>query len=185
MLAQIIRGLQAKGVLTNTIIIYTSDNGFSEGSHRWISKGIAYEESVRVPLILQGAGIAPGQTRPQLVNTLDVTATILDWAGAAPTSIVDGHSFRPIIANRTTSWRSAILAEGHTPPDWQSIRTDSEVYIKHNFNGKIEREFYDLSIDPYQMHNRIGAQSYIGRINQLRSDLDLISNCAGTKCWTN
>ena len=103
--------LKDTGKLDNTVVIYTSDNGFLFGDHRLVGKTAAYEGSIKVPLLMRGPGIPEDQTRDQLVSNLDVTATIMDLAGAKPGVPLDGKSLVPLFANADAPWRSALLIE--------------------------------------------------------------------------
>ncbi len=103
--------LKDTGKLDNTVVIYTSDNGFLFGDHRLVGKTAAYEGSIKVPLLMRGPGIPEDQTRDQLVSNLDVTATIVDLAGAKPGVPLDGKSLVPLFANADAPWRSALLIE--------------------------------------------------------------------------
>ena len=89
--------LRATGKLDNTLIIYTSDNGFEYGDHRLVGKNSFYEASIKVPLIVKGPGIPQDETRSQLVNNLDVVATIEEVAGLSPGIAPDGHSLTPAL----------------------------------------------------------------------------------------
>jgi arylsulfatase A-like enzyme len=108
----IVKSLQETGKLDDTYVIYTADNGFAYGEHRLRGKVNAYEGSIRVPLLIRGPGVPHGQTRTQLVNNLDVVATIEQIAGATPGLVPDGQSLVPLFANADAPWRSAILIEG-------------------------------------------------------------------------
>jgi N-acetylglucosamine-6-sulfatase len=92
----IVGALDSTGELENTVIIYTSDNGNIFGDHRMIGKTSAYEGAIRVPLILRGPGIPENERREQLVNNLDVVATIVELAGATPGVMLDGRSLSPL-----------------------------------------------------------------------------------------
>ena len=81
------------------MIVYTFDNGYLFGEHRLIGKSSAYEESIRVPLLIRGRGIPANETRSQLVNNLDVVATIVDLAGAKPDLTLDGRSLLPLFTD--------------------------------------------------------------------------------------
>ena len=78
LVAAVMAALKDTGKLDNTVVIYTSDNGFLFGDHRLVGKTAAYEGSIKVPLLMRGPGIPEDQTRDQLVSNLDVTATIVD-----------------------------------------------------------------------------------------------------------
>ena len=99
------------GKLDNTVVIYTSDNGFLFDDHRLVGKTAAYEGSIKVPLLMRGPDIPEHQTRDQLVSNLDVTATIIDLPGAKPGLRLDGMSLVPLFANADRPWRSALLIE--------------------------------------------------------------------------
>jgi N-acetylglucosamine-6-sulfatase len=77
LVAAVVGALKDTGKLDNTVVIYTSDNGFLFGDHRLVGKTAAYEGSIKVPLIMRGPGLPEDQTRDQLVSNLDVTATIV------------------------------------------------------------------------------------------------------------
>ncbi|MFL5259732.1 MAG: sulfatase-like hydrolase/transferase, partial [Hyphomicrobiales bacterium] len=104
---KVVSALKNKGVLDDTYIVFTSDNGYSMGEHRWgASKKVVYEESVHVPLVIRGPGIPRGQQRFQLVNNLDLVATLVDWSGVIPRTVLDGRSLQPIINDAGAHWRT-------------------------------------------------------------------------------
>ena len=95
---QVIDALEAKGDLDNTLIIYTSDNGYFHGEHRIPSEKLRiYEESIRVPLEMRGPGIPQGVTLDPLVTNADLAPTIVDAAGVTPGLDMDGRSLLPVI----------------------------------------------------------------------------------------
>jgi len=104
--------LQSTGKLGNTMIIYTSDNGYEYGDHRLVGKISVYEGSIKVPLVINGPGIPKNETRSELVNNLDVVATIEEIAGVTPGIVPDGRSLTPVLLDGRAPWRSAILIEG-------------------------------------------------------------------------
>src|SRR5262249_25500202 len=103
--------LQKAGRLDNTIIVYTSDNGFLFGDHEKRAKGVFYEGAIRVPLIIRGPGIPEKQRREQLVNNLDVVATIEQLARLTPGLKPDGQSLLPPLDYADAPWRNALLLE--------------------------------------------------------------------------
>jgi arylsulfatase A-like enzyme len=107
----VVGALGEAGKLDNTVIIYTSDNGCLFGDHRMVGKTSAYEGSIKVPLLVRGPGIPEKETRGQLVDNLDVVATIVGLAGAAPGLQLDGRSVAPLFADADAPWRSALLFE--------------------------------------------------------------------------
>jgi N-acetylglucosamine-6-sulfatase len=109
--------LKASGQLDNTYIIFTSDNGYKQGIHRVsLGKESAYEEDIRLNLVVRGPGIPASKKLPQLVGNIDFFPTFTDMAGVRPPAFVDGRSFLTLLKSKTTEppkWRSAFLVE-HT-----------------------------------------------------------------------
>ena len=121
---RLIDALRESGELENSYIFLTSDNGFHLGTHRLTTgKWTAYEEDIRVPLIVRGPGVPEGQTLPHLVLNNDLAPTFADLAGAEAPSFVDGRSLEPLLSAEQTpdEWRRAFLveaaaSEGREPP---------------------------------------------------------------------
>jgi N-acetylglucosamine-6-sulfatase len=178
--------LQSSGKLDDTVIIYTSDNGFLFGQHGSMGKSAPYEEAIRVPLVMRGPGIPANQTRSQLVNNLDLVATIVELAGASPRVVLDGRSLKPLFADVNAPWRSAIAFESPSAhfmsPSgrYTGVRTVTRKYIKFE-NGK--EKLYDLAADPHESKSRAGRKSYAGDLGELRSLNDKLRSCAGETCW--
>ncbi len=182
----VVGALQDAGRLDDTVIIYTSDNGFLYGDHRLIGKVAAYEGSIKVPLIIRGPGIPENETRAQLVNNLDVVATIEDLAQAAPGLAPDGRSLLPLLADAHAPWRNALLVEGPVSrfdrPEnrFAGLRTATRKYVK--YDGGFE-ELYDLAADPYELENQADSPPYASDLTALRSLYDTLKSCAGASCW--
>ena len=151
----VVRKLREQGVLSNTYIVFTSDNGFHHGEHR-IRQGKArpYEESVRVPLVISGPGVAAKSTTDNFVLNTDYFPTFTGLAGIPTPSYVDGRSLQPVLTGTatTSNWRSAILLEAHQSkqggetPTYSGILTSSgSKYIE--YEGDV-REFYNVGADP-------------------------------------
>ena len=138
--------IEETGQAENTIVIFSSDNGYMHGEHGGLfKKGKPYEESARVPFLVSLPGITPPDSL--LVNRLDITATILDAANADMTGI-DGRSFYG--AGRTTTWRRRMLVE-YPGVGWRMLREDPYVYIR--LPGG-EEELYNIATDPFQNESR-------------------------------
>ena len=178
--------LKRAGKLDDTVIIYTSDNGFLFGEHRLIGKSAAYEEAIKVPLVMSGPGIAKNETRAQLVNNLDVTATIVDLAGASPSMVLAGRSLAPLFADANAPWRSAILLQSpinrfQMPHNrFTGTRTATRKYVKYDSGFE---ELFDLAADPYELNNEAANPAYAGDLAPLRSLNDRLNTCAGASCW--
>jgi arylsulfatase A-like enzyme len=190
MVERIVNKLSELGKLENTVIIYTSDNGYFHGEHRRKgNKYLVYEESIRVPLIITGPGFPENVVRNELVNNLDVVATIVDLARVVPGRVLDGKSLLPLLKSNYTPWRTGMLIEGSdqdgTNPrkfhgSYWAIRTNSYVYVEHE-NG--EKEFYDLKNDPYQLTSKHNDPTYYNVMNFLKEKLQALKSCKGDSCW--
>jgi arylsulfatase A-like enzyme len=181
----VVSALDKAGKLDNTVIIYTSDNGYVYGDHRLFGKNSVYEPSIRVPLVVKGPGIPRDEKRDQLVNNLDVAATIQQVAGIKPGIVPDGRSLLPVLADAKAPWRSALLLEGGndvTKPEkrYAAVRTATRKYVRY---GNGFEELYDLAADPYELDNKIKDPRYAGDAAMLRDLHDRLKSCAGAGCW--
>lgn len=112
MVEEIVRTLEQTGELENTYIFFLSDNGYRMGEHRIPSgKGTAYEEDIRVPLMVRGPGIEPGTQVEKLTANIDLAPTIADIINVSPPEWVDGRSFLPFLLGDETNWRNGLLVE--------------------------------------------------------------------------
>jgi arylsulfatase A-like enzyme len=161
------RTLEEAGELERTAWIFTSDNGYLLGQHRWHSKVLLYEESIRVPLVVR----VPGATTPAVVGRIalnnDLAPTIAALAGIQPHHAVDGRSLLPLLRGAGQPWRRRFLVE-YPPtgergiPPFFAVRTDGDggtpalVYAETlSFDGRSlrARELYDLESDPFQLES--------------------------------
>lgn len=176
--------LQETGELENTYFIFTSDNGWHMGQHRLMpGKRSAYEEDIRVPLILRGPDVPEGTTEDEMVLNNDFVPTFLDLADARNGADTDGRSLLPLIRDENPEWRGAFLIEAaeheriHRPA-YKAVRTGDYTYVEYE-NG--ERELYDLEKDPYQMENLQGAVSET-LLRNLQRRLAALEGCRGEEC---
>src|SRR5581483_9490814 len=96
----------------NTLVIFTSDNGFFWGEHGRGDKRMAYEESIRVPLLMRYPKlIAPGSTRDEMALNIDIAPTLVDLAGADAPTKMHGRSLVPLLRGETSGWRTSFLSE--------------------------------------------------------------------------
>jgi N-acetylglucosamine-6-sulfatase len=126
MIGRLVRTLEESGELDNTYIVFTSDNGFHLGQHRLTAgKWTAFEEDIRVPLIVRGPGVPEGRSLDHLVLNNDLAPSFAELAGAEPPEFVDGRSLVPLLGDdpppATEDWRQAFLveaavSEGRGPP---------------------------------------------------------------------
>ena len=190
---RIVDALRAAGELDDTLIVFTSDNGFFHGEHRVQSgKNRVYEEAIRVPLVLRGPGIPPGTTVEDLAVNADLTATILEVAGAEADRAQDGRSLLPFTEHPgRMHGRELLLEKGDVLDDpedgsapsgaFAAIRTSRYVYVE-NASGEIE--LYDLRADPYELANLHGDPAYAAAEAALASRLATLRSCAGETCRT-
>ena len=171
--------LENSGLLENTIIIYTSDQGFYLGEHGWFDKRFMYEESMRTPLIIRPAG---GKSTPVeiagLVQNIDLAPTILEMAGADIPAPMQGRSLIGIMnGKRVPGWRSALYYHYYEYPNEHmvkkhyGIRTDRYKLI-HFYSDIDSWELYDLETDPGEMNNLFNDSSYALIRSDLMSRLD-------------
>jgi N-acetylglucosamine-6-sulfatase len=183
--ARIVGTLERTGELQNTLILYTSDNGFMHGEHRVKSGKVwHYEEASRVPLIARGPGVPAGLRDPRPVANIDIAPTIVDAADAQPQRVLDGRSLFGLMADPGVWWGRDILLENgrgaNRVPGYRAIRTGRFVYAQHLTTG--EYELYDLERDPLQLDNLDGVPAYASVQRDLAKRLRLLRLCAGRGC---
>ncbi len=158
--------LKESGLDENTVVVYTSDQGFYLGEHGWFDKRFIYEESFRTPLLIRWpAWIDGGQTDRHLVQNLDFAQTFLDLAGVEAPADMQGKSMVPLFAGKDPGFRDAIYYHYYEYPGIHAvkrhygIRTDRYKLI-HFYYDIDEWELYDLEKDPMELHNRIDDPDY-------------------------
>ncbi|KXK11547.1 MAG: Arylsulfatase [Chloroflexi bacterium OLB14] len=167
----IINKLEEIGELDNTVIIFISDNGKHWGEHRLTSKSTAYEESVKVPFALRYPDLVPVPyiDDSHLVANIDIAPTLYELSETKMPDTVDGLSLVGLL-NGTADWRDMLLLEAW--PDrghWSAVHTGDMIYIETENDLS---EFYDLTIDPFQMDNMINNAKYQEIIAQLKQYLE-------------
>jgi N-acetylglucosamine-6-sulfatase len=185
--AKVIGELKRTGRLDDTLILYTSDNGWLQGQHRiQNAKELPYEPSIRVPLVVRGPGVPANAHLPQLVVNADLAPTILAAAHATPTLVQDGLSLLPLFAAPATSWSRDILLErgpgGNSTGAtrlYTGLRTQRYVYLEY---ASGERELYDLQTDPFELESKHDDPAYAAVETELAQRLALLRDCAGLAC---
>jgi arylsulfatase A-like enzyme len=152
--------LDANGLAENTIVVYTSDQGFFLGDHGWFDKRFMYEESLRMPLLVRYPQRAKaGTTVSQLVQNLDFAQTFLDYAGVDAPGDMQGRSLRPLLEDKSPlDWRDAVYYHYYEYPAEHSVKRHygirTERYkLLHFYYDIDEWELYDLQADPEEKHN--------------------------------
>jgi arylsulfatase A-like enzyme len=181
--ARIVAALSRRGELDDTLLIFTSDNGFFHGEHRVPSgKVLLYEPSIRVPLFLHGPGVPAGLRLTQHVANIDLAPTIVDAANAAPGRRLDGRSLLPLLRNpRLTLGRDLLIERRPGRSDFRAVRAPNYLYAEYK-NG--QKEFYDMRKDPFQLRSRHLDPAYASIRRDLAKRLAWLRNCAGAACRT-
>jgi arylsulfatase A-like enzyme len=183
MVGGIVGTLKDKGVLQNTMIVFSSDNGYLWGEHRWGEKRVPYEESIHVPLVIRYDPLTTGAgTSNRLVANIDLAPTWAELAGINPPDAVDGTSLMPLLRAPVSTWRNSILIEHmqasaqHDPvTTYCAIRTVGTADDPHRYMyavyGTGEQELYVLDNDPFQLRNSASAQWATALVASLRARL--------------
>jgi arylsulfatase A-like enzyme len=166
----------------NTLVVYSSDQGFYIGDHGWYDKRWMYEESLRMPLVVRWPGVVePGTRDTHLVQNLDYAPTFLELAGVDLPDDVQGRSLAPLLRGAEPSWRDAIYYHYYEFP---SIHMVARHYGVRTATHKLIRfyqfdawELYDLEADPEELTNRYGDPAYADvtarlaeRLGELRAE---------------
>ncbi len=176
-IGRVLDELDAMGLADNTLIVYTSDQGFYLGEHGWFDKRFMYEESLRTPLLMRFPGrIEPGTVNENLVQNLDFAATFLDITGISD-GFGQGQSLAPLFNYKNVPrWRDYIYYHyfeypgAHMVKRHYGIRTERYKLI-HFYNDIDAWEFYDLEKDPSELNNAIDNPEYQDIIQSLRETI--------------
>jgi len=173
--AAVVNALQANGELANTLFVFTSDNGWMQGEHRIPNGKVhAYEESIRVPLILRGPGVPANTTRTSASSNVDLAPTALDAADAVAGITVDGRSLIPASATRNLLVETGPRTDGSR---WYAaVRSPRFLYVEYSTG---ERELYDLMSDPFQLRSRHADPAYATAMAALATELHRLQACSG------
>jgi N-acetylglucosamine-6-sulfatase len=177
-IGRVLDWVQKSGLQNNTMVVYMGDNGFSFGEHGLIDKRHAYEESMRVPLLVWAPGmVKPRSVVEQVIMNVDIAPTFLELAGLARPANMQGFSFADILRGRSTAWnRKNVFYEYYwesafpQTPTTFAVRTDRYKYIYYNGVWDIT-ELFDLQADPYEMNNLVRDTSYRKVGLQLKDEL--------------
>jgi arylsulfatase A-like enzyme len=181
----VMAALSQIGELQNTVIIYTSDNGFFHGEHRVRSeKMLPYEPAIRVPFVMRGPGVPRGRRMGQLVGNIDWAPTILDAAGASALRRLDGSSLWRLLRDPTREpGRELVIENGrgvNSVPQYRALRNNRFLYVRHDTTG--EQELYDLRRDPVELNNLEDNRRYAATKSLLSRRLRSLQRCRGSRC---
>jgi len=175
--------LKDSNQLDNTLIVFTTDNGFALGEHGRVDKRTAYEESLRLPLLVRYPPLAkPATVVKDMVLSLDLAPTILDICGVKPLPNADGRSWKPLLEGPAKEWRSAFFyqynyeAQFPYTPNVRAVRTADWKYIHYpHGDGKPDRhasELYDLNADPLETKNLAADPAHTTKAKELAALLE-------------
>ena len=175
-IGRVINYLKENDLLDNTMIVYTSDQGFYMGEHGWFDKRFMYEESFRTPLLVYLPGGKHGDIK-EMVQNIDYAPTILDLAGVNIPSDIQGVSFLPLLeGKKVKNWRKSLYYHYYEYPAEHSVckhygvRT-SRYSLIHFYDDVNSWELYDLKKDPEQMHNIYGEKGTEKLTKKLKDEL--------------
>lgn len=172
--------LEKKGLLENTVFIYSSDQGFYLGEHGWFDKRFMYDESYRTPLLVSWPGVTkPGSMNSDLVSNLDFAETFLDIAGVEIPNDMQGASLLPILAgHKPEDWRETLYYHYYEYPGWHMVHRHEGVYDGRyklmNFYDLGEWELYDLESDPREMTNQYENPEYAEVVKRMHQELEAL-----------
>jgi N-acetylglucosamine-6-sulfatase len=176
MVYDIIQKLTQEGELSNSYVIFTSDNGYHMGEHRIAyKKRHIYEESIEMPLVIRGPGVKPGSSTERIVANNDFAPTFAQFAGRSWAS--DGHSILSLLKGQPYDARERLLIED-AGMGYKALRTARWTYAKHD-SGAIE--LYDMRSDPWQLENIYDTANPTLK-QDLAAKLKALKSCAGAEC---
>jgi arylsulfatase A-like enzyme len=172
---RLLKALDELGLADDTMIVYASDNGFYLGEHRLADKRSAYEESLRVPLLVRYPRLGvKGRLVDEMVINLDLAPTFLDYAGVSAPKEMQGRSWRPLLEGKPANWRTSFFYEyfweqqrANPTPTHTAVRTTTAKLIKYQDHDDWT-ELFDLARDPYERKNLFNDPSAAA----LRSELE-------------
>lgn len=181
-IGRILDALEEQGLTENTVVMYSSDQGFYMGEHGWFDKRFMYEESFRTPLVAMWPGkIKPGSVNTDLVQNIDFAETFLDLAKAPIPDDMQGKSLVPLLEGNTPAdWRDSLYYHYYEYPGPHSVRRHEGVFdgrwklIKfygRDVPGGEQWELYDLENDPSEMKNIYSNPEYRAKIESLKTEL--------------
>ena len=178
---EILKALQETGQLDNTIIVFTSDNGYFYGEHGLsIERRLAYEESIRLPLLVRYPRIVKRSTvRNEFALNIDLAPTLLDLAGVSAPPTMQGRSLVPLLRGSRVAWRNSFLVELYSDKvfpriaqmGYKAVRNERWKYIHYLELDNMD-ELYDLKTDPFELKNRINDPVAKKALDEIKRELE-------------
>ncbi|HSE30115.1 MAG TPA: sulfatase [Pyrinomonadaceae bacterium] len=177
---EILKSLKETNQLDNTVIVFTSDNGYFYGEHGLsVERRLAYEESIRMPLLMRYPQlIKPGTVVSEFALNIDVAPTLLELTGVPAPAATEGRSLVPLLKGVRTDWRKSFLIEYYSDKvfprirqmGYKAVRTERWKYI-HYLELDGMDELYDLKADPYEMRNIINRPDAASTVDEMKREL--------------
>jgi N-acetylglucosamine-6-sulfatase len=179
-LGRLLAALERRGTLDDTVVVFTSDHGYFYGEHGLNDeRRLAYEETIRIPLIIRYPRLAvAGSTPSEMALSIDLAPTLLEMAGLQPDAGVQGRSLVPVLKQDAREWRSSFLIEYYTDTvfprirnmGYVAVRTGRHKYIQYRELRGMD-ELYDLEVDPYEEANIIDRPDARETLVRMQSEL--------------
>jgi len=176
-LGRLLVALDELKLADDTVVIFSSDNGYFLGEHGLGDKRAAYDESLRIPMLLRYPKLTgKGRVVDQMVLNVDLAPTLLDLAGVAVPKEMHGRSWKPLLEGKTDGWRRAFFycyffERGFNMPMVTAIRTDTAKLIKYLGHDEWT-ELFDLKADPYELKNLVRDAAHKDLLAQLQAEYD-------------
>ena len=162
----------------NTVVVYTSDQGFYLGEHGWFDKRFIYDESFKTPLLIKWPNkIEPGTTQYEMVQNLDFAQTFLEIAGIDSPEDMQGESIVPLLLGKNHEWnRDAVYYHYYEYPGEHAVKrhygiVSKEYKLVHFYYDIDEWELYDRKKDPQELNNVYDDSEYADVVKKLKQDL--------------
>ncbi|MEQ1858744.1 MAG: sulfatase [Chthoniobacteraceae bacterium] len=176
---RVLKFLDDEGLAENTIVVYSSDQGFYLGEHGWFDKRWIYEESLRTPLLVRWPGVAkPGSVNKELTSIVDFGPTFLDAAGAKVPAEMQGYSLKPLLAGATPAdWRKSFYYHYYEYPQPHRVRphegvvTDRYKLVRFYLPDVDYVELYDREKDPLELRDFSKDPGYAATVAELTKEL--------------
>ena len=181
-IGRLLNYLDESGLAENTVVIYSSDQGFYLGEHGWFDKRWMYEESLHMPFIVKWPGVTkPGSVNVDMVQNLDFAETFLDMAGLKIPADMQGQSLVPLLKGKTPeNWRKSIYYHYYEFPGPHSVQRHNgirtERYKLINYYQLGEKEMFDLKLDPKEMKSVYNEPEYAEIQTRLEQELAVLKS---------
>ena len=175
-LGRLLTALDELGLTNDTVVIFSSDNGYYLGEHGLGDKRSVYDESLRIPFIVRYPRLAPkNTTRDEMILNIDLAPTLLDFAGVAAPKEMQGASWKPLLTGRSAKWRTSFFCEYFeennypTTPTVVAVRTTNAKLIQYPGHDEWT-ELFDLAADPYELKNLVADPAHAELLGQMKAE---------------